>query len=171
MLPFVSVQHFRQLMAFAFSGIFFLFAVFLAWLTFHDLIAGLMALETLTGAAVKAINTAVISLAAFELGLVVSEEYGAKEEGHIAVVLRRTLPRFISIVCVALALEGLLMVIKYSQLDLAGNLPYAVATIAAAAVLIVALGVFLRLSQGLVAEVGERVDVVTGFSSSRAVQS
>lgn len=167
MPAFFSVQHFRQLMALAFSGIFFVFAIFLAWLTFYDLIAGLMALETLTGAAVKAINTAVISLAAFELGLVVREEYGDREEGHISQVLRRTLPRFISIVCVALSLEGLLMVIKYSQLELSGNLPYAVATIGAAAMLIVSLGAFLRLSQGLVEEARERVDVVNGFVSIR----
>ena len=145
MLSLLSVRHFRQLMAFAFSSIFFLFALFLAWLTFHDLLSGVAALETLTGAAVKAMNTAVISLAAFELGLVVQEEYGGREEGDLSDVLRRTVPRFISIVCVAVSLEGLLMVIKYAQLELSGNLPYAVATLAAAALLLLALGGFMRL--------------------------
>lgn len=167
MLALLTVHNFRQLMAFAFSSIFLLFALFLALLTFHDLISGLLALETLTGAAVKAMNTAVISLAAFELGLVVREEYGAREDGHIAAVLRRTLPRFISIVCVAVALEGLLMVIKYSQLDLAGNLPYAVATIAAAAVLIVSLGIFLRMTQGVADEVREREGLVAELGCLR----
>ncbi|MCG8025702.1 MAG: hypothetical protein JAZ02_17210 [Candidatus Thiodiazotropha endolucinida] len=95
----------------------------------------------------KAINMAVISLATFELGLVVNKEYGGRDDdGHILVVLRRTLPRFVSIVCIALVLEGLLMVIKYSQLDLAGNLYYPVAIISSAAFLLIALGVFLRLS-------------------------
>lgn len=170
MFSFFSVRHFRQLMALAFSSIFFLFALFLALLTFHDLIAGLMALDTLTGAAVKAMNTAVISLAAFELGLVVQEEYGGKAEGEVGAVLRRTLPRFISIVCVALSLEGLLMVIKYSQLDLAGNLPYAVATIGAAALLIVALGVFLRFAQAAPEEAREardRAELVNKIVGSR----
>lgn len=147
MLSLLSVRHFRQLMAFAFSSIFFLFALFLAWLTFHDLLSGVAALETLTGAAVKAMNTAVISLAAFELGLVVQEEYGAREEGEFTDVLRRTVPRFISIVCVAVSLEGLLMVIKFAQLELSGNLPYAVAVLAAAALLLLALGGFLRLTR------------------------
>lgn len=147
MFSLLSVRHFRQLMAIAFSSIFFLFALFLAWLTFHDLLSGVAALETLTGAAVKAMNTAVISLAAFELGLVVQQEYGAREEGDFSDVLRRTVPRFISIVCVAVSLEGLLMVIKFAQLDLSGNLPYAVATLAAAALLLLALGGFLRLTR------------------------
>ncbi len=60
------------------------------------------------------------------------------------VVLRRTVPRFVSIVCIALVLEGLLLVIKYSQLDLAGNLYYPVAIIMAASFLLIALGIFLR---------------------------
>lgn len=158
MLSLFSVRHFRQLMAIAFSSIFFLFALFLAWLTFHDLLSGVAALETLTGAAVKAMNTAVISLAAFELGLVVQQEYGAHVEGDFSDVLRRTVPRFISIVCVAVSLEGLLMVIKFAQLDLSGNLPYAVATLGAAAVLLLALGGFLRMTRVPAAE--RRVEAV-----------
>jgi len=43
----------------------------------------------------------------------------------------------------------LLMVIKYSQLDLAGNLYYPVAIISSAALLLIVLGVFLRLSDTL----------------------
>jgi hypothetical protein len=40
------------------------------------------------------------------------------------------------------------MVIKYSQQDLAGFLYYPVAIIAAAALLLIALGVYTRLTQG-----------------------
>lgn len=87
-----------------------------------------------------------VALAIFELGTVVSKEYGNNEDSHIVIVLRRTLPRFISIVCIALALEGLLMVIKYSQLDMAGNLYYPVAIIIATSTLIIALGIFLRFT-------------------------
>ena len=68
------------------------------------------------------------------------------DEGHIATVLHRTLPRFVSIVCISLVLEGLLTVIKYSQLDLAGNLYYPVAVITSASLLLTALGIFLKLS-------------------------
>jgi hypothetical protein len=143
----VLTSSFRRLMAMLFSGIFFVLSLTLAGLTVQAIAHGLIGDIKLIDAFLKAVNMAVISLATFELGLVVSKEYaGRDDEGHIATVLQRTLPRFISIVCIALALEGLLMVIKYSQLDLAGNLYYPVAIIASAAVLLAALGVFLRLS-------------------------
>jgi len=137
----------RQVMALGFAAIFFVLAVTLAGMTVVAMVKGLTGELNLTEAFLKAINMAVVSLATFELGLVVNKEYaGRDDEGHIATVLRRTLPRFVSIVCIALVLEGLLMVIKYSQLDLAGNLYYPVAVICSAALLLASLGVFLRLS-------------------------
>lgn len=102
--------------------------------------------EDLTQIVIKIVNAGVIAMAVFELAMVISKEYG-EEEGHdVIVMLRRTLPRFIGTVCVALSLEGLIMVIKYSQLDLAGNLYYPVAIIVSAALLLMALGAFLRLA-------------------------
>ncbi len=143
---------FRRVIAFCFSGIFFVFAALLGGLTLHGLVAAFSDPTQLASAAVKAINTAVIALAAFELGLVVAHEYGDPDDGHIATVLRRTVPRFISIVCIALALEGLLLAVKYSTLELSGNLPYAVAIVLAAAILLLALGAFLRLTRHPVEE-------------------
>jgi hypothetical protein len=134
-------------MALLFSAIFFVIAATLSGLTVAALFKGFLGSMGLTEAFLKAINMAVVSLAVFELGLVVNKEYaGRDDEGHIATVLQRTLPRFVSIVCIGLSLEGLLMVIKYSQLELAGNLYYPVAIITSAAFLLAALGVFLRLS-------------------------
>lgn len=102
--------------------------------------------EDITQIVIKIVNAGVIAMAVFELAMVISKEYG-EEEGHdVIVMLRRTLPRFIGTVCVALSLEGLIMVIKYSQLDLAGNLYYPVAIIVSAALLLIALGAFLRLA-------------------------
>ncbi len=95
----------------------------------------------------KSINTGVIALAVFELAMVVHMEYGKNKAEHDVIVsLRRTLPRFIGTVCVALSLEGLIMVIKYGQLELAGNLYYPVAIITSAALLLAALGLFLKLT-------------------------
>ena len=62
--------------------------------------------------------------------------------------------RFIGTVCVALSLEGLkawrleglIMVIKYSQLELAGNLYYPVAIIVSTALLLSSLGLFIFLT-------------------------
>ncbi len=147
MRHFFALNTFRQLMATGFSLLFFVLAVALAGLTAEALINGLAGSIGMTEAFVKAINMAIVSLATFELGLVVNQEYaGRDDESHIATVLQRTLPRFVSIVCIALVLEGLLMVIKYSQLDMAGNLYYPVAVISSAALLLAALGVFLKLS-------------------------
>jgi hypothetical protein len=148
MQSFFHVSLYRQLMAVIFSSIFFVLSAVLGGITIQAMVEGAFGSMQLIEAFLKAINMAVISLATFELGLVVIKEYGGKEDdGHILVVLRRTLPRFVSIVCIALVLEGLLMVIKYSQLDLAGNLYYPVAIICSAALLLMGLGVFLRLSE------------------------
>lgn len=143
----VSVTLFRQFMAIGFSAIFFILALSLTILSGEATLKGLSGELSFTEAILKAINLAIVGLAIFELGLVVNKEYAGKnDDHHIVIVLRRTLPRFVSIVCIALVLEGLLMVIKYSQLDLAGNLYYPVAIITSAALLLAALGVFLHLS-------------------------
>ena len=128
--------------------IFFTLAIALSGIAIQGLYQSIMGDISLIEGLLKAINMAVISLATYELGLVVQREYGGKHKSDdIAIVLRRTLPRFVSIVCVALVLEGLLIVIKYSQLDLAGNLYYPVAIIASTALLLMALGVFLRFTE------------------------
>lgn len=145
-MMYFNITTFRQFIGFGFSIIFFLFSLSLAGLTLLEIWHGLTGSENLIGAFVKAINIAVIALAIFELGLVVNKEYGETEDDHILIVLRRTVPRFVSIVCIALVLEGLLLVIKYSQLELAGNLYYPVAIIIAASLLLMSLGVFLRFS-------------------------
>lgn len=144
----LSLNHFRCLMVFIFTGIFFLLTLVLTGITMVNIWHGFVGDTELVEAFIKAINTAVVALATFELGLVVNREY-RNDESHVIVVLRRTLPRFVSIVCIALSLEGLLMVIKYSQLEMAGNLFYPVAIIVSAALLLSALGIFLRLSEGV----------------------
>lgn len=96
----------------------------------------------------SSVNTGIIALAVFELALVINKEYSSSDENEDAVAgLRRTLPRFIGTVCVALSLEGLIMVIKYSQLELAGNLYYPVAIITSTALLLTSLGLFLHLTR------------------------
>jgi hypothetical protein len=61
--------------------------------------------------------------------------------------VRRTIARFVGTVCIALVLESLIMIIKYSQLDLAGNLFYPVAIMVGASVLLMGMGVFLFLTR------------------------
>ena len=137
----------RSIFATIFSIIFFGISFAMAMSSFMMVAQGVMEGEELMHACLKAINTGIISLAVFELAMVINKEYGCEEDDDdVIVMLRRTLPRFVGTVCVALSLEGLIMIIKYSQLDLAGNLYYPVAIIISSAFLLAALGVFLKLS-------------------------
>jgi len=143
-----TIDKYQLIMVSSFTLIFFTLAVALAGIAIQGLLQSILGEISLIEGLLKSINMAVISLATYELGLVVQREYSGKHKSDdIVVVLRRTLPRFVSIVCVALVLEGLLMVIKYSQLDLAGNLYYPVAIITSTALLLMALGVFLRFTE------------------------
>ena len=137
----------RAIFAGLFSSIFFgLSAVMLISMLFivvEDINNGVEIMQVM----IKIINTGIIALAVFELAMVISKEYGSANEDHdVAVMLKRTLPRFIGTVCIALALEALIMVIKYSQLELAGNLYYPVAIIISTALLLSALGIFLKFA-------------------------
>lgn len=142
------LSRFRRLMARVFAVLFFALSTVLVGIAVKALTDGLGGDISLTEAYLRAINMGVVALAMFELGLVVMKEY-ALETNHDGIsMLRRTVPRFVAMVCVALVLEGLLMAIKYSQLELAGNLVYPVAIIASAALLLIGLGVFRRSTEG-----------------------
>jgi hypothetical protein len=96
---------------------------------------------------VKGLHLGVVALAVYELSQIVYEEYETVGPNDERVArIRRGMIRFVSVVCTALVLESLIMVIKYSQKDLAGFLIYPVAIIGGAALLLVALGVFTRLT-------------------------
>ena len=137
----------QSIFAGIFAVIFFGLSFTMAISALVSVVEGVIDGQELMQLCLKAINTGVISLAVFELAMVINKEYGGNQEEHdVIVMLRRTLPRFVGTVCGALALEGLIMIIKYSQLDLAGNLYYPVAIIFSSAFLLAALGVFLKLS-------------------------
>ncbi|MGO2354202.1 MAG: hypothetical protein ACTH58_05645 [Marinomonas foliarum] len=137
----VNVQ---KLFAKTFSTIFFTLSGFVVIASFAGAINEFNHGESLTQAIIKVINSNIIAIAVFELAMVINKEYGSDNEHDVIVLLRRTLPRFIGTVCVAMALEGLIMVIKYSQLDMAGNLYYPVAIVASAGFLLMSLGIFLK---------------------------
>ena len=136
----------QKLFARGFTFIFFAISGAIVATTLVEAIGHVLNGQEVTQIIVKLVNASVIAMAVYEVALVISKEYGAEADHDVIVMLRRTLPRFIGTVCVALSLEGLMMVIKYSQLDMAGNLYYPVAIIVSAALLLMALGVFLRLA-------------------------
>jgi len=96
---------------------------------------------------VKGLHTGVVALAVYELAQIVHQEYDHEgKPQNVMARIRRGVARFGSVVFVALVLESLIMVIKYSQKDLAGFLYYPAAIIVSAALLLVALAVFARLT-------------------------
>ena len=138
----------KYLMAKIFYFLFLLLSITLGGLAVFEFIHSFNSSESLANGLIKTINIAVVSLAIFELGVGIGKEYTDEEheQGDIFSSVRRSITRFVAVVCTALVLEGLIMVIKYSQLELAGNLSYPVAIIAAASLLLLSLGGFLKLT-------------------------
>ena len=150
---------YKTSVALIFSVIFHIISLSLVILSFYIFINGMFSQEhDLITLIVKSINTLVISLAMYELGVGVGKEYTIKDEGEsIFQNTRRTITRFVGTVCIALVLESLIMIIKYSQLDLAGNLYYPVAILTSCSFLLIALGLFLKLT-GHVTEMNPLID-------------
>ena len=137
----------QKIFAKFFAIIFLLLSAFIILSTFSSALEGLLTgSEGASQIIIKVVNDCIIAIAVFELAMVINKEYGHESQDDVAMMLRRTLPRFIGTVCVALSLEGLIMVIKYSQFDRAGNLYYAIGTIVSAALLLMALGLFLKFA-------------------------
>ncbi len=124
-------------------------SLFLVGLAVFQFWEGLNEGKEVVNILIKSINTNIIALAIFELGLGIGKEYGnhTAEEDHTYMVVRRTITRFVGTVCIALVLEGLIMIIKYSQLDLAGNLFYPVGILIGSSVLLAGTGIFLQLTR------------------------
>lgn len=141
---------YKIIIALIFSSLFQAIALLLIGLSVFQFLSHVAGGEgEFISAVVKSINTLVISLAMFELGVGVSKEYRSpEEESNIFINIRRTITRFVGTVCIALVLEALIMIIKYSQLDLAGNLYYPVSILFGGSMLLIALGAFLWLTRG-----------------------
>lgn len=137
----------RLWLATGFAILFLIISITLAGLSARDFVLSFYQDELIAGL-IRSLNEAFIALATFELGFGIAREYRVDDDGgNVFFVIRRTITRFVSVVIIALVLEGLMMVIKYSQLELAGNLYYPVAVIISAGLLLVSLAVFLNLSR------------------------
>ena len=137
-------------------ALFFLsFALLYASSALVEFIKPILTDGDLTGGLVKGVHMGVVALAVYELAQVVHQEYDKSGKPSDAIRrIRRSVTRFASVVFVALVLESLIMVIKYSQQDLAGFLYYPVAIIASASLLLMSLGVFIKLSSSDTMEEG-----------------
>ncbi|MEW6330339.1 MAG: hypothetical protein AB1560_02660 [Pseudomonadota bacterium] len=141
------IQSVPRILVPLFSLFFLSFALLYASSAMIEFIGPILSEGDLTSGLVKGLHMGVVALAVYELAQVVHQEYDQSGKAGDAVRrIRRGVTRFASIVFVALVLESLIMVIKYSQQDLAGFLYYPVAIIASASLLLMALGVFIKLS-------------------------
>lgn len=87
-----------------------------------------------------------LSLAIFDLSkTVMEEEVLSKKDVKKTITTRKTLMKFISAILIATSIEGLMLIFKFSMGDY-GDLPEAVAVITASAIMLIALGVYTRLS-------------------------
>lgn len=131
--------------------VFLFLSMFLIGLAVFQFVSGINAESELVNTLIKSINTSIIALAIFELGIGIGKEYGKypedEEVDHTYLVMRRTIARFVGTVSIALVLEGLIMIIKYSQLELAGNLYYPVGILVSASILLAGMGLFLHLTR------------------------
>ena len=94
---------------------------------------------------INSISNLIIALAMFELFLVINVDVHPPSSHQTMHVLLDSAPRFIIVVVVALALEGLVLVIKFSQDANKEELIYPMAVIVSSAILLIGLGIFLRI--------------------------
>ena len=141
------MQSVPRLLVPLFALFFLSFALLYASSAIIEFIQPILSEGDLTSGLVKGLHMGVVALAVYELAQVVHQEYDKSGKPSDAIRrIRRGVTRFASIVFVALVLESLIMVIKYSQQDLAGFLYYPVAIITSASFLLMSLGVFIKLS-------------------------
>lgn len=130
-----------------FAAFFLTFALLYAGAAIVEFVRPIISNGDLVGGLVKGLHMGVVALAVYELAQVIHQEYDkGVEAADVIRRIRRGITRFSSVVFVALVLESLIMVIKYSQQDLAGFLYYPVAIIMSASLLLIALGVFIKMS-------------------------
>jgi hypothetical protein len=98
-------------------------------------------------AVLEAIAVLTVAVAALELGQTILEEEVHREQQMSSPTrVRRFLSRFMVVLVVALTIETLVLVLRFSQ-DTPEYLPYAASVGAAAALLLVAWGVFVHLNR------------------------
>jgi hypothetical protein len=108
-----------------------------------------------------AVALVAVAVAVMELGAtILAEEMARIDPKRETDEIRRTLSRFLYIVITALAIEGLLMVFKYSLGEEPVLLMYASAVIVATSILLVSIAVYNRFSVAV--EVEEATNPAVG---------
>ena len=117
-----------------------------------------------------AVALVAIAVAVLELGAtILAEEMARSDPKREPTEIRRTLSRFLYIVITALAIEGLLMVFKYSIGDQPILLIYAGAVLVATSILLIAIAIYNRFSLEVEVEEVNNPALVPGPTKSPSV--
>ena len=135
----------KKTIAFTFSGIFIIFSISIMVNMLVETALSINETNNFLGLLLKSISQAIVALAVLELAIVVYTEYATTDEVQADIHQRLlvTIPRFIATISIALALEGLVMVIKYSNNTFYGNDYFPILTVVSAGFLLTALAAFL----------------------------
>ncbi len=138
----ISIIHAAMAALFACAGVLLIvMAVQMAW---GAIAAGLR--DSASQQIIEAIGLLAAAVVALQIAQTIAEEEVVRE-AHVSgpTRVRRFLSRFLVVLVVALAIEGLVATFR-SVHENPAQLPYAACLIAAAAVLLAAWGVFIRLN-------------------------
>ena len=148
------MRRLSQLIFAAAAGVLMLLALALMIYGPASLVMALLAGEAFESHVFPAIGYLIVAVAVFDVAkYLLDEEAFSDEERRNAAVTRRTLTKFISTIVIALLLEGLVLIFEVAR-DKPEEVVYPIGVLAAGTVLLIALGVFQRLS----AAVEETVD-------------
>lgn len=99
-------------------------------------------------AVVRAVNLALIALAVFVLGAGLGKGFATVErDADFYALVRATITRFVSVVCIALVMESLLMVVEEHLLGSGAGVDSALVVALAAGILLACLGMFMRFTR------------------------
>jgi hypothetical protein len=97
---------------------------------------------------VRAVNLALIALAVFVLGAGLGKGLATVErDADFYALVRGTLTRFVSVVCIALVMESLLLVVEEHLLGGGPGVESALVVALAAGILLACLGLFMRFTR------------------------
>jgi len=138
--------HFSNALYFVISGAFVLIAVLLVRAALWNAAETLLARGEAVDALLSAVGLMVIAMACVDVGKYLFDEEVVRErELRSAVEARQSLTKFMVIICIAVALEGLVQIARVSQASFDALLPAALLILTAVAVM-VGLGVYQKLS-------------------------
>jgi hypothetical protein len=138
--------HFSNALYFVISGAFVLIAMLLVGAALWNAAETLLDRGEAVDALLSAVGLIVIAMAATDVGKYLFDEEVVRErELRSAVEARQSLTKFMVIICIAVALEGLVQIARVSQASLDALLPAALLILTAVAVM-VGLGVYQKLS-------------------------